>query len=133
GAVFNLNTRKLDFLGKDGIARSARRLDWGNFGPRASLAFKITDSFVIRSGYGLVWIEQAGITTPFTVPFFPFIQSSGQRSQDNINPAFVLSQGPAVQIIPPNPNSGLGQGVFGVETDTRSEERRVGKEWRSRW
>ena len=25
-----------------------------------------------------------------------------------------------MQIIPPNPNSGLGQGVFGVETDTWS-------------
>jgi hypothetical protein len=120
GAVFNLNTQQLDFLGQNGVPRSARRLNWHDFGPRVSLAYKVTDSFVIRAGYGLVWIEQAGITTPFTVPFFPFIQSSGQRSQDNINPAFVLSQGPAVQIIPPNPNSGLGQGVFGVETDTGS-------------
>jgi hypothetical protein len=120
GAVFNLNTQQLDFLGQSRTPRSARRLDWLDFGPRASLAFKVTDSFVIRSGYGLVWIEQAGITTPFTVPFFPFIQSVGQRSQDNINPAFVLSQGPSVQIVPPNPNSGLGQGVFGVERDTRS-------------
>ncbi|HEV2689974.1 MAG TPA: hypothetical protein VGV35_15550, partial [Bryobacteraceae bacterium] len=120
GAVFNLQTQRLDFLGKDGFSRSARRLDWGDFGPRVSLAFRVTDSFVIRSGYGLVWIEQAGITTPFTVPFFPFIQSAGQRSQDNINPAFVLAQGPSVQIMPPNPNSGLGQGVFGVERDTKS-------------
>ncbi|HYL73879.1 MAG TPA: carboxypeptidase-like regulatory domain-containing protein [Bryobacteraceae bacterium] len=120
GAVFNLNSQQLDFLGKNSISRSARRLDWGDFGPRFSLAYQVNDSFVIRSGYGLVWIEQAGITTPFTVPFFPFIQSVGQRSQDNINPAFLLSQGPAVQVIPPNPNSGLGQGVFGVERDTKS-------------
>ncbi len=120
GAVFNLNTQQLDFLGKNGFSSSARKLDWHDFGPRASLAFKVTESFVIRSGYGLVWIEQAGITTPFTVPFFPFIQSTGQRSQDNINPAFVLSQGPSVAVIPPNPNSGLGQGVFGVERDTGS-------------
>jgi len=138
GAVFNLNTQQLDFLGQNGVPRSARRLDWHDFGPRVSLAYKVTDSFVIRSGYGLVWIEQAGITTPFTVPFFPFIQSSGQRSQDNINPAFVLSQGPAVQIMPPNPNSGLGQGVFGVETDTGSGyaqqwnftlQKTLGKNW----
>ena len=120
GAVFNLSTQQLDFLGQNGFSRSARRLDWHDFGPRLSLAYKIGGSFVIRSGYGLVWIEQAGITTPFTVPFFPFIQSAGQRSQDNIFPAFQLAQGPSIQIAPPNPNSGLGQGVFGVERGTGS-------------
>ena len=65
-----------------------------NFAPRVGLAYRITDSFVVRSGYGLTWIEQAGITTPFTTPLFPFIQTPGQRSLDNINPAFVLSQRP---------------------------------------
>jgi hypothetical protein len=120
GAVFNLNTQQLDFLGRNGVPRAARKLDVNNFGPRLSLAYKLSDSFVIRSGYGLVWIEQSGITTPFTVPFFPFIQSVGQRSQDNINPGFVLSQGPSVQITEPNPNSGLGQGVFGVDRQTGS-------------
>jgi hypothetical protein len=70
---------------------------------------------VIRAGYGLTWIEQAGITTPFTTPSFPFIETVGQRSLDNINPAFVLSSGPTVQITEPNPDSGLGQGVFGVD------------------
>ena len=120
GAVFNLNTQQLDFLGKNGISRAARRLDPNNFGPRLSLAYKLTDSFAIRSGYGLVWIEQAGITTPFTVPFFPFIQSVGQKSPDNINPAFLLSQGPSVQVTEPNPDSGLGQGVFGIDRQTGS-------------
>ena len=32
------------------------------FGPRASLAYRVSGSFVIRAGYGLIWIEQAGIT-----------------------------------------------------------------------
>jgi hypothetical protein len=63
----------------------------------------------------MTWIEQAGITTPFTTPLFPFIQTAGQRSLDNINPAFVLSVGPTVQVTQPNPNSGLGQGVFGTD------------------
>jgi Carboxypeptidase regulatory-like domain len=120
GAVFNLATQQLDFLGKNGFPRSARKLDWNDFGPRASLAFRVTDTFAVRSGYGLVWIEQAGITTPFTVPYFPFIQSVGQRSLDNIHPAFILSQGPTVQIVPPGPASGLGQGVFGVYRQTGS-------------
>ncbi len=115
GAVFNLDTQKLDYFGKNGFPRSARNLEKKNFGPRVGLAYKITDSFVVRSGYSLTWIEQAGITTPFTTPLFPFIQTLGQQTLDNINPAFVLSQGPTVVPQAPGPDAGLGQGVFGVQ------------------
>ena len=45
-------------------------------------------------GYGLVWIEMAGITTPFTTPVFPFLQTVSQRTLDNVVPAFVLADGP---------------------------------------
>ena len=120
GAVFNLATQKLDFLGQGGFPRGARNLEKHNFAPRVGLAFKLTDSFVIRSGYGMTWIEQAGITTPFTTPLFPYIQTLTQQSLDNINPAFVLSQGPTVQVTSPNPDSGLGQGVFGVQRNNGS-------------
>ncbi len=120
GAVFNLSTQKLDFLGRNGYPRSARELEKLNFGPRIGLAFKLTNTLTARSGYGLTWIEQAGITTPFTTPFFPFIQTAGQRSLDNINAAFVLSRGPSVQVTPPNADSGLGQGVFAVERHQKS-------------
>jgi hypothetical protein len=118
--VFNLQTQKLDYFGKDGFPRSARDLEKHNFGPRAGIAYKITDSFVARSGYSLTWIEQAGITTPFTTPLFPFIQTLGQQTLDNINPAFVLSQGPTVAPQSPGPGAGLGQGVFGVQRDNGS-------------
>jgi hypothetical protein len=120
GAVFNLQTQKLDYLGQNGYSRSARDLEKHNFGPRVGLAYKLTDSFVVRSGYSLTWIEQAGITTPFTTPLFPFIQTLGQQTLDNINPAFVLSQGPTVTPQPPTPDAGLGQGVFGVQRDNGS-------------
>jgi len=119
-AVFNLATQRLDFLGMDSNPRNARDLEKLNFGPRVGLAYRITDSFVIRSGYSLTWIEQAGLTTPFTTPLFPFIQTVGQRSLDNINPAFVLSTGPTVQVTEPNPDSGLGQGVFGTDRQNGS-------------
>src|SRR5439155_6524162 len=46
---------------------------------------------------------------------FPFVQTVSQQSQDNIRLAFVLSNGPDVQVTPPNPNSGLGQGVLGAD------------------
>jgi hypothetical protein len=120
GAIFNLQTQKLEYLGKNGFPRTARNLEKLNFGPRVGLALRLTNNLAIRSGYGLTWIEQAGITTPFTTPFFPFIQTAGQRSLDNINPAFVLSRGPSVQVMDPNPDSGLGQGVFAVERDQKS-------------
>jgi hypothetical protein len=120
GAVFDLQSQKLDLLGQAGTPRSARNLEKLNFAPRIGLAFRVADSFIVRAGYGMTWIEQAGITTPFTTPFFPFIQTAGQRSLDNINPAFVLSQGPSVRASEPNPDSGLGQGVFAVEREQKS-------------
>ncbi len=114
GAVFNLKTQVLDF------PHTARELGLGDFGPRFGAAYRATNSLVVRVGYGLMWFEQSGITTPFTIPQFPFVQTVGQATQDNINPAFLLSQGPTVQVTAPNPNSGLGQGVFGVQRDSGS-------------
>jgi hypothetical protein len=109
GAVFNLNTQVLDF------PHTARNLECCDFGPRAGLAYRLSDSWVVRSGYGMMFFEQTGITTPFTMPLFPFIQTVGQQSQDNLTAAFVLAGGPSVVVTSPNPNSGLGQGVFGVD------------------
>jgi len=120
GAVFNLQSQKLDYLGQGGFPRTARRLENANFGPRLGVAYKLTDSFAVRSGYSLTWIEQAGITTPFTTPLFPFIQTLGQQTLDNISPAFVLSRGPTVVPQPPGPDAGLGQGVFGVQRSNGS-------------
>ena len=68
----------------------------------------------MRSSYGLIFIEQTGITTPFTTPQFPFLQTVQQATLDSINPAFVLSKGPSVAPIPLNADAGLGQGVFTV-------------------
>ena len=113
-AVFNLGTQKLDF------PHTARALEAHNFGPRLGLAWSPSNSTAVRAGYGLVWIEQAGITTPFTAPMFPFIQTVSQASLDNLTPAFTLSQGPRVAVTPPNPDSGLGQGVFGVQRNNGS-------------
>ena len=114
GAVFNLTTQALDF------PHTARVVHWKDFGPRVGLAYRVADSWVIRSGYGMVFFEQSGITTPFTIPQFPFVQTLGQQSADNLNAAFPLSTGPTVQVTAPNPNSGLGQGVFSVDRSNGS-------------
>ena len=71
----------------------------------------------MRSGYGLVWIELAGITTPFINPQFPFLQTVTQRTLDNLTPAFTLAQGPSVAPLPLTADAGLGQGVFTVDRD----------------
>jgi hypothetical protein len=120
GAVFNLETEQLDYLGRDGNPRSARELHKLNLGPRFGLAFEASEKSIVRAAYALIWIEQAGITTPFTIPQFPFLQSVTQRSLDSIRPAFVLSQGPTVAPIPPTADAGLGQGVFTVDRDLGS-------------
>ena len=132
GAVFNLNTQVLDF------PHTARRLECCDFGPRVGMAYRIGNSWVVRAGYGVIFFEQSGITTPFTIPQFPFVQTVGQQSQDNLNAAFTLSSGPTVQVTAPNPNSGLGQGVFGVDRNNGSgysQQRNfaVGKSFGNSW
>jgi len=77
--------------------------------------YRITDETIVSAGYGLVWIEMAGITTPFTTPTFPFLQTVSQRALDTISPAFLLQHGPSVAPIAPTPAAGLGQGVFAVD------------------
>jgi hypothetical protein len=109
GAVFNLSSQVLEF------PHTARNRECCDFGPRLGLAYRASDSWVLRAGFGMIFFEQSGITTPFTIPQFPFVQTVGQQSADNLNAAFALSSGPTVQPAAPNPNSGLGQGAFGVD------------------
>jgi hypothetical protein len=126
GAVFNLRTQQLDYLGRNGYPQTARDLHKRNFGPRLGLAYRVTDKTVARVGYGLVWQEQAGITTPFTIPQFPFVQTVSQRTLDNITPAFTLANGPSIAPIPATPDAGLGQGVFAVD-------RQLGSGYTQQW
>ena len=119
-AVFNLQTQRLDYLGRDGNPESARELHKLNFGPRLGLVGRVTDKTVVSAGFALVFIEQAGITTPFTTPVFPFLQTVTQRTLDNVTPAFTLATGPKVVPVGLTPDAGLGQGVFGVTRDLGS-------------
>ncbi len=119
-AVFNLETQQLEFLGQNGQPEAARQLHKNNFGPRFGLVGRIIDKTVARVGYALVWIEMAGITTPFTTPVFPFLQTVSQRTLDNVVPAFTIASRPRVEPIPLTPAAGLGQGVFAVDRDLGS-------------
>jgi hypothetical protein len=110
-AVFNLQTQQLEYPGTSPV----RPLKKNNFGPRLGAVYRLTDRTILSSGYGLIWIEMAGITTPFTTPTFPFLQTVSQRTLDNITPAFALQNGPSVAPIALTPSAGLGQGVFAVD------------------
>jgi hypothetical protein len=112
-AIFNLRTQVLDF------PHTARELELGDFGPRVGLAWRAGDTWAVRAGYGLIWFEQTGITTPFTLPQFPFLATFGKQD-------FPLAEGASVDVQAPNPNSGLGQGVFGVD-------RRSGSGYSQQW
>ena len=114
GAVFNLATQQLDYLGVNGYSRSARELHYGNFAPRFGLAYSVNQRTVIRSGFGIVFIDQSGITTPFTTPQFPFIQTVQQKTSNSYAAPFALSSGPTVTPIATTPNAGLGQSVYTV-------------------
>ncbi len=126
GAVFNLATQQLDYLGVNGFSRSARELHYGNVAPRIGLAYSVDRKSVIRAGYGIVFIDQSGITTPFTTPQYPFIQNVQQPTLDNVNAAFRLSSGPSVAPISLTPNAGLGQSVY---TAVRSEGSGYSQQW----
>jgi hypothetical protein len=112
GAVFNLATQQLDYLGVNGNSRSARELHFTNVAPRVGFTYLLAPQTVVRSGFGIVFIDQSGITTPFTTPQFPFIQNVQQRTGDSVNAAFALSHGPSVAPIPFTPDAGLGQSVY---------------------
>ncbi len=118
--IFNLHTQQLEYPGRDGQPRAARRLHKLDFGPRFGVVGRLTDKTVIGAGAAMVFIEQAGITTPFTTPVFPFLQTVSQRTLDNRTPAFVLAQGPTVTPVGQTPDAGLGQGVFAVDRDLGS-------------
>ena len=115
-ASFNLQTRQLEYPGTEPL----RPLKKDNFGPRIGAVYRLTDKTIVSSGYGKVWIEMAGITTPFTTPNFPFLQDVSQRTLDNITPAFLLKNGPTVTPVGTTPTAGLGQGVFTVDRNLGS-------------
>jgi hypothetical protein len=118
--VFNLQTQELDYMGRNGFSRSARELHYGNVAPRIGVSYKMDEKTVVRSGFGIVFIDQSGITTPFTVPQFPFIQNVQQKTQDSVNAAFTLASGPSVAAIPFTPDAGLGQSVYTADRSAGS-------------
>ncbi|MGH9630479.1 MAG: TonB-dependent receptor domain-containing protein, partial [Bryobacteraceae bacterium] len=51
----------LVFAGRDGLPRGNKNADNNNFAPRAGLAYKLTDRFLVRSGFGIFYNPTTGI------------------------------------------------------------------------
>jgi hypothetical protein len=126
GAVFNLTTQQLAYAGVNGNSKSARELHYDNVAPRLGFTYQLDPKTVVRSGFGIVFIDQSGITTPFTLPQFPFIQNVQQKTQDSVNAAFTLSNGPTVAPIALTPDAGLGQSVY-------TSNRKAGSGYSEQW
>ena len=54
GAVFNLQTQQLDYLGQNGFPETSRRLHKLDLGPRLGIAYRLNDKTVVRSGYAVI-------------------------------------------------------------------------------
>jgi hypothetical protein len=126
GAIFNLQTQQLQYLGQNGFSTSARNLHFTNVAPRVGFTYLLTPKTVVRSGFGIVFFDQSGITTPFTTPQYPYIQNVAQKTQDSLTAAFALSGGPTVSPISKTADAGLGQSVY-------SANRKLGSGYVQQW
>ncbi len=119
--VFNLNTQVLDF------PHTARELECCDFGPRVGLALpdwrlvghplRLWDGLVRTNGnHHTLHASAISVRT-----------DRGATIAGQHQPRFpALHRPPTVQVTAPNPNSGLGQGVFGVD-------RNVGSGYSQQW
>ncbi|MBI3683159.1 MAG: carboxypeptidase regulatory-like domain-containing protein [Acidobacteria bacterium] len=94
---FNPQRRLLDFAGEDGNPRHFYPNDWNNAGPRFGLAYRLTNSTIVRTGYGMYFASAPVASnpgTPLEAPF-PYARSFAIPSAAFPNlPSYVLSRFP---------------------------------------
>ena len=81
------------FSGRDGLSRYAHDFDKNNWGPRLGIAYRVNDSTVIRTGYGVNYNGAYARAVPFTM-FWTFSKNLELNSPDGgFTPAFNFSDG----------------------------------------
>ena len=81
-------------VGQGGISRSGLSGDWDNFAPRLGLAYRLTDTTVLRAAYGLYYSMipiHLGASLAGNPPFF--INSTLNNSQGDFEGAWAISDG----------------------------------------
>ena len=106
------------FSERNGRNKYAHDFDTNNFGPRVGLAYRVTDTLVVRSGYGINYNGIYAFAAPFT-QFWSFSENLDLISGDGgRTPVFQLADGlPAAQpFTDTDRNPGFGAVVDGRRT-----------------
>jgi len=85
------------FPGFDGLGRSLYRMPRDNWGPRTGLAYRVTDSWVIRSGFGVTYTPSN--TGYFGGPYYFGAQNFVDRTNDPLAAQYGAS--PAGSLVAP--------------------------------
>jgi outer membrane receptor protein involved in Fe transport len=81
------------FSGIDGQSKYAHRWDLNNFGPRLGFAWRATDNWVVRGGGGILYLGEYDFPAPVILYNGFSTQATYQSPNNNVTPAFILSQG----------------------------------------
>ena len=87
------------------------KIDWANFSPRLGAAWKATNHFVVRAGYGISFYPNGGLGGGNVTAVTDGFSSSPSFISDGINPAFQWDNGfPQNYPHPPFISAGLNVG-----------------------
>ena len=81
------------FSGVNGAGKYANRWDKNNFGPRIGLAWKLSDSLVVRSGGAILYTGEYDQATPIVANTGFSTQGNFVSPDNGITPAFLLAGG----------------------------------------
>jgi hypothetical protein len=81
------------FAGRNGVSKYVNNIDWKDFGPRFGFAYRAGDNWVLRGGFGIVFMGSYDSATP-TVSQVGFTTNGSFVSPDNgLTPAVLLKNG----------------------------------------
>lgn len=81
------------FSGVNGVSKYANRWDKNNFGPRIGLAWKLSNSLVVRSGGAILYTGEYDQATPIVANTGFSTQGSFVSPDNGITPTFLLAGG----------------------------------------
>ncbi|MBL8215326.1 MAG: TonB-dependent receptor, partial [Bryobacterales bacterium] len=88
----------LTWSGRNGRSDYAHNFDKNNFGPRLGFAYRVTDSWVIRGGSGVLYVGQYDQATPIVANIGFGLRTDVVSPDGGRTPAFLLKGG-----LPPAP------------------------------
>ena len=82
------------FDGVNGVSKYANKFDYNNFGPRVGFAYRLSNTWAIRGGFGTFYDAEYGTVSTSRILTTGFGINGSYNSPDNgVTPAFLLYQG----------------------------------------